>query len=216
MEIGIYKITNPKNKIYIGQSINIKVRWKNHSNLKKLKDQPKLYNSILKYGVENHKFEVVQYCNFSELNELERYYQELYNCIKNGLNCKLTDTTFKKGVFSEETRLKISKSLTGKKLTLEHKQSLSKAQTGLKRSAEAIAKSVNSRKGRKDSVETKKIKSKMQTRGKNSFAKITLNTETGIFYETALEAAESIGFTYNRFNHYINGRTKTKLPFIYV
>jgi len=216
MEIGIYKITNPKNKIYIGQSVNIKVRWKNHSNLKKLKDQPKLYNSIFKYGIENHKFEVVQYCSFDELNDLERYYQELYNCIENGLNCKLTDTTFKKGVFSEETKLKISKSLTGKKLSEQHKLSLSKAQTGLKRSPEAIAKSVTSRIGRKDNEQTKKLKSLNQSRGKNSFAKIVLNTETGIFYETAVEAAESIGFSYNKFNHYINGRTKIKLSFIYV
>ena len=216
MEMGIYKITNPKNKIYIGQSVNIKVRWKNHCNLKKLKDQTKLYNSILKYGIENHKFEVVQYCSFDELNNLERYYQELYNCIENGLNCKLTDTNFKKGIFSEETKLKISKSLTGKKLSEEHKLSLSKAQTGLKRSPESISKSIASRIGRKDNEQTKKLKSFNQSGGRNSFAKITLNTETGIFYETAKEAAESIGFSYNKFNHYINGRTKIKLPFIYV
>ena len=58
--------------------------------------------------------------------------------------------------------------------------------------------------------------SKIQTGGNNSFSKITLNIETGIFYETAKEAAESLGWTYNRFNHYINGRSKRRLPFIYV
>ena len=51
---------------------------------------------------------------------------------------------------------------------------------------------------------------------RESTSKIVLNTETGIFYDTAIEAAKSIGWTYNRFSHYINGRTKRKLPFIYV
>ena len=154
--IGIYKITSPNNKVYIGQSVNIEVRWKNHKNLSKSKDQPKLHNSILKYGIENHKFEVLQYCNIEDLNELERYYQDLFNCIENGLNCKLTDTETQRGLFSEETRLKISKALTGKKLSMEHRKSLSKAQTGLKRSPEAIFKSINSKKGRKDNDETRK------------------------------------------------------------
>lgn len=43
-----------------------------------------------------------------------------------------------------------------------------------------------------------------------------LNTESGIFYDTAKEAANSLGWEYNRFNHYINGRTKRKLPFIFI
>jgi group I intron endonuclease len=214
--IGIYKITNPKNKVYIGQSVNIMIRWSNHKDLKKSKSQPKLHNSILKYGIENHKFEIIQECLFEELNELERYYQEIYNCISNGLNCKLTDTKEKKAVFSEETKKKISKSLTGKKLTLEHRKSLSKAQTGLKRSPEAIKKSATSRTGLKQSDNFRKKMSEIQKGKNNSFAKIVLNIETGIFYDTAIEAAASIGWTYNRMNHYMNGRTKTKLPFIYV
>jgi group I intron endonuclease len=214
--IGIYKITNPKNKVYIGQSVNIIFRWKNHQNIKKSKDQPKLHNSILKYGIENHKFEIIQECLFDELNELERYYQELYNCIERGLNCKLTETSTKKAVFSNETKMKISKSLTGKKLSEEHKHSLSKAQTGLKRSKEAIEKSVKSRFGRKDNDYTRKIKSNMQKGKNNSFAKTLLNTQTGIFYETAIEAAESLGWPYGRLSHYLNGRLKNKTNLIYV
>lgn len=57
--IGIYKITSPTNKIYIGQSINIKGRWGSYRNLD-CKSQDKLYKSLKKHGPENHKFEIVQ------------------------------------------------------------------------------------------------------------------------------------------------------------
>lgn len=48
MLLGIYKITNPNNKIYIGQSINIKNRFYHYS-LYHCKTQTKLYNSFIKY-----------------------------------------------------------------------------------------------------------------------------------------------------------------------
>jgi hypothetical protein len=56
--VGIYKITSPKNKIYIGQSWNIFKRWKAYK-IYKGKGQPFLQNSFSKYGVENHKFEIL-------------------------------------------------------------------------------------------------------------------------------------------------------------
>lgn len=55
--IGIYKITSPSGKLYIGQSINIKRRFNYYKGLH-CKKQIKLYNSLLKHGFENHKCEV--------------------------------------------------------------------------------------------------------------------------------------------------------------
>ena len=235
--IGIYKITSPSNKVYIGQSVDIKKRFYNYKSLS-CKSQTIIYNSFKKYGVDNHQFDIVEECPIELLNERERYWQDYYNVIyKNGLNCLLTKTTDKSGKLSKETidkikenrkgipskfkdsksrNLKISKSLIGKKLSEEHKKSLSIAQTGLKRSPEAIKKSSDSRTGLKFGDDFKKKIRKRQTGKTNSCAKIVLNIETGIFYETAIEAAASIGWTYNRMNHYMNGRTKKKLPFIYV
>jgi group I intron endonuclease len=235
--IGIYKITNPIGKIYIGQSTDIykRIRSYRYSSTSK---QIKLHRSIVKYGLDNHIFEVIEECSIEELNNRERYWQEHYHVIgENGLNCNLQKSTDKSGKLSEETiekirknrkgivskyknpelrSYRISKSLTGKKLSDDHKRSLSIAQTGLKRSKEAIMKSVEKRRGIKfDDAFKEKIRIR-QTGSTNSFAKIALNIETGIFYETAKEAAESIGWTYNRFNHYINGRTKRKIPFVYV
>ena len=57
-QIGIYKITSPNNKIYIGQSVDIYKRWNYHKKLYS-NDSPKLYYSLKKYGSENHIFEIV-------------------------------------------------------------------------------------------------------------------------------------------------------------
>lgn len=111
--IGIYKITSPTNKIYIGQSINIEKRFSDYKRLKNVIEQPKLYNSLKKHGVDRHKFEVVLECEVSELNDKERYYQELFNCIKSGLNCNFVKSNDRSGALSDDTKLKISISKTG-------------------------------------------------------------------------------------------------------
>ena len=88
---GIYKITNPKGKVYIGKSINIKKRFYQYK--KSLgKGQTILNRSFLKYGIEKHTFEIVCLCDYEELNNLERYYQLLFSCIgENGLNIMLNN-----------------------------------------------------------------------------------------------------------------------------
>jgi len=109
MLTGIYKILSPNNKIYIGQSINIKKRFYNYS-LFHCKFQTKLYNSLKKYGVENHKFEILHLCNTDQLNKLERYYQELFEVHnKYGLNLRLTGINDKSGKLSFSTINKMKK-----------------------------------------------------------------------------------------------------------
>lgn len=125
--IGIYKITSPSGKVYIGQSVNIDRRIKEYK-LLKCKKQTKLYNSFLKYGFENHNIEVVCICSIDDLNEKERFFQDKYNCLKRGLNCYLTTTKDKSGVLSEETKLKISKGVRNP--SLETREKMSKSQTG--------------------------------------------------------------------------------------
>jgi len=86
---GIYKITNPKSKIYIGQAKDCNKR-KNHYQVGHCEKQIKLFNSIKKYGWENHKFEIIKRCNKDKLNDLEIYYIKLYNSFNThqGLNLK--------------------------------------------------------------------------------------------------------------------------------
>lgn len=136
--IGIYKITSPSGRVYIGQSVNIKKRFQDYKNLHNVKTQIKLYRSFLKYGVDNHTFEVVCLCELDDLNQLERYYHEKYRVITLGLNCLLTSTKKQKQVFSKETLKRRNKKVFrgelhpnwGKKLTEETKRKISDAQKG--------------------------------------------------------------------------------------
>ena len=121
---GIYKITSPTERVYIGQSVDIEDRWSDYRCLD-CKSQTALYNSLLKHGVENHKFEIVSLCYEEQLNEFERDFQEAYDVIKTGLNCFLTKTTDKSGKWSEEVKEKMRKSSIGKNHTEETKQKLS-------------------------------------------------------------------------------------------
>lgn len=103
--IGIYKITSPSNKIYVGSSNNINRRFSEYKSLN-CKGQTRLYNSFKKYRVENHIFEILEECHIKSLLIRERYYQEFYETIsKNGLNCKYVNTIDKLSKFSEETKL---------------------------------------------------------------------------------------------------------------
>lgn len=112
--IGIYKITSPIGKIYVGQSRNIRKRISRYKNLQ-CKDQIKLYRSIIKYGWDKHVFEILEKCLVEDLNKRERYYQDKYDVLSsNGLNLILTPTEDLIRVYSIETRNKQSLSHTGK------------------------------------------------------------------------------------------------------
>ena len=163
--IGIYKITSPTGRIYIGQSINIPHRWREYKNLE-CKSQTKLYRSFLKYGWVNHTFEIITECEISELNNLERYYQDLYNVLKAGLNCFLTKATDKSGKMCETVKKKIGDANRGeknhnygKKASAETKAKLSAVRKGIKRSAESIEKTRLANIGRKASEETRRKQS---------------------------------------------------------
>ena len=88
---GIYKITSPSGRVYIGQSEDISKRWGNYKNVNKSNvGQVKLANSFKKYGTKAHTFEIIEQCNFEDLDCRERYWQDFYDATNTGLNCVLT------------------------------------------------------------------------------------------------------------------------------
>lgn len=110
---GIYKITSPYNKVYIGQSWDL---FKRQNKYKKLscKGQIKLYASLLKYGYELHSFEVIhelpQDCTQDILDEYETLYWQLYkDCGVEMLNCKVPGKRGY-GKHDERTKQKMAKS----------------------------------------------------------------------------------------------------------
>lgn len=164
--IGIYKITSPSKKVYIGQSTDIKRRFEEYKRLE-CKSQTRLYRSLKKHGVEKHKFEIICQCSFEELNEMERFYQDAFCVInKQGLNCLLTKTTDRKMEVSDETKKKISKA--NKNPSIETIKRLSLSHIGKIASKETVLKMSIAKKG--------KIKS-LETREKMSIAMKKLMTE---------------------------------------
>jgi group I intron endonuclease len=127
MSIGIYKITNPKGQVYIGQSINIERRWKDYKRLAKRSAGRKILNSLKGYGVENHSFEIIEECLREQLHEKEYYWKKYYTSVENGLNCDYFDSSG--GPRSEETKRRISEGAKGKKRSEETKQKLRKPKT---------------------------------------------------------------------------------------
>lgn len=97
MTIGIYCITcNPTNKVYIGQSINIRSRKNQHLQdlLKNKHCNSYLQNAFNKYGRSNFSFTVFENCSKKELNEKEAYWINLKrsNESRYGFNLKEVST----------------------------------------------------------------------------------------------------------------------------
>ena len=130
---GIYRITSPSRKIYIGKGIDVyKTRWRNYKNLR-CKGQVRLYNSLIKYGFDAHIFEVIEECLVDILSDRERYYVDLYESTgKNGLNCMKPKSSDRNGEHSKETCDKISKGNKGKIRTEEQRKRYSEATKGEK------------------------------------------------------------------------------------
>lgn len=87
---GIYKITNQEtNQSYIGQSVDISKRWKDH--IKSALGASgsvsnKLYSSMQKYGINKFTFELLEECSRENLDSKEKYWIEIYQSNISGLN----------------------------------------------------------------------------------------------------------------------------------
>ena len=80
VKCGIYRILNNVNgKSYIGQSIDIYKRWKEHVlNAKSNRLNYALYSAMNKYGIDNFSFSILEECEPHKLSDKEIYYIELF------------------------------------------------------------------------------------------------------------------------------------------
>jgi group I intron endonuclease len=147
--IGIYKITSPSGKIYIGQTTNFTKRKNYYKNGAK-PYQVRIHNSLQKYGYDAHTIEFIEQCLVENLNERERYWQDFYDVIgENGLNCRLTETKDKSGFISDESKSKMSEARQNRILTDKEKYRLKSLFLGRKHTEETRLKMSESAKGRK-------------------------------------------------------------------
>lgn len=158
--IGIYKIQSPNNKIYIGQSWDIKRRWNDHKSTKAYKLR-KLNASFIKYGVDNHKFyllhELPKDINQNILNQYEQLYMDLYrNCNIELLNIKEGGNGY--GKHSEETKTIIKEKRKLQIYSDETRKKISNHFKTIKRNPEWVKKVAESNKNRIVSIETREKK----------------------------------------------------------
>lgn len=97
---GIYLIRNLKNnKIYIGQSVDIKRRWQEHLR----SGQPEKYSkkndrdskvpihlAMQKYGIENFQIQILELCDKTKLNEKEMYWIKVFNSNNKNIGYNIT------------------------------------------------------------------------------------------------------------------------------
>lgn len=136
---GVYRWTNKVNgKTYVGSSVLLSRRFLVYYNLIKIgKSNMLIAKALLKYGYSNFSLEILEYCEPEVLISREQYYLDLlkpeYNILTlagSSLGYKHSEETLaklklitnehRKGITfsqSEETKAKISKTMTGRKHT---------------------------------------------------------------------------------------------------
>ena len=80
--VGIYCIENTVyNKKYIGQSIHVHKRWKEHKNAlnRKAHENDYLQKSWDKYNAHSFAFYVLEECDEADLDDRESYYIQYFN-----------------------------------------------------------------------------------------------------------------------------------------
>jgi len=125
---GIYKIENLINgKAYVGQSVDIFRRWKNHSNFwEAKKNWSGIKYALHKHGLQNFRFIVLEECSKEDLNDKEIHWiKELNTQSPNGYN--MTAGGGGSLNASKQTRKKMSKAHIGKKVSDETKAKLAEA-----------------------------------------------------------------------------------------
>ena len=231
---GIYKITSPTGKIYIGQSKKFEERFSDYRR-GRCPQQRKLFNSFYKYGFINHTIEIIEICEIEDLDCQERYWQDFYD-VKDrevGLNCVLTACGDKK-----EERFP---SYKNEKLNKSKEKIEKKIDKRCRKLTEFERFKISVRRG-KESEEEKQnlldnfkegdLESRLRKNGHHLYKekrdkniplkrKIrhsvfpVLDTQSGVFYESLKEVCELYGLNYGTMKQRLNGRLKNKTPFIY-
>jgi group I intron endonuclease len=206
----IYKITSPTNKIYIGQSWDFIDRIKFYKRLH-CKLQTKIYNSLVKYGYDNHIIEIIhtlpEDIKQCYLDSYELLYWQLYkDCDFEMLNIREPG---RGGKLSEETKIKIKNKLKGRTLSENHKKKVTKALYGRTFSIETRKKIGDSNKGENNGMFGKT--------GKLSHSsKVVINTFTNQIFNSVKEAEEFYNMKKNTLAAKLNGRAKNNTMLKYI
>lgn len=187
----IYMITcNVTGKKYIGSTTMSLIKRFYYYQSLNCRTQKKLYNSFVKYGIENHTFEEIWQGDIQSMLQKECILGHFYDVLsyKEGLNLKLPDLNDKYSCISEETRKKMSLAKKDRKLTEEHKAKIRlKSQTeryclGRKHDKESILK----------------------------MSRKVICDKTGQIFDSVEQAAAFLGIKYSTLYTRLNGQNSNK------
>ena len=233
----IYKITSPSQRIYIGQSRDFEDRQRHYLKLK-CSNQPRLYNSLVKYGVENHRFEIVENCKFFEMNKQERYWQDYYEVLsRKGLNCILTETEelpriYHQSVLDNMRKAQLLKDTSGennpnwgntwndeqRKIASDRMHSPEYSRVGIKSSFETCMKISIAKMGYSHKPETiEKMKKVEKPKGADSpVAKAVFDTLFRKLYWCVEDAAIVFGIKPSTLASYLSGARRNPTTLVYL
>lgn len=214
----VYKHTAPNGKSYIGLTCQTLER-RARGGLG-YKECTAFYNAILKYGWDNIEHEVLESgLTFEEACERERYYISYFHSLTTECGYNLENGGRVNCRMSQETKDKISKTLTGRKgtpHTEESKRKLSEATRGKKsppRSEEYRKKLSESLKGRVFTEEhcrhISEGKKGTQAGKNNPRARKVRCVELDIVFDTIKEAGEFVKGSPKNIISVCAGRLKT-------
>ncbi|AEC22271.1 putative endonuclease (plasmid) [Pusillimonas sp. T7-7] len=143
---GIYLLVHrATGRSYVGQSSDIKTRWKSH---RTRKHSTHISLAIQKYGWDAFDARVLEICARELLNERESFWVDAIDCISpKGFNLRTGGQ--QAFLISEETRLKLSKALKGIPKSKDHAANVGLALKGKKQRPEVVSARAERQLGRK-------------------------------------------------------------------
>lgn len=204
-KMGIYQIVNlTDGKKYIGSSNNLYNRKAKHFSALRNNNHYNYYlqRAFNKHGEANFSFEVIEFVNtIEELLPREQYYIELYQvCDRDKGYNLIVDAT--RNILSDESREKISLANKGKTLSEETKLKMSLAKKGRIFSEETKQKMSLVKKGDKHPMYGK-------TGALNPASKKVICVETGVIYDSMLEASRVLNICFTSISKCCTGKLKT-------
>lgn len=214
----IYRYVSPSGKSYIGQTTHEKIR-REHWNTVGPYAGLKINRAREKYGINAFTYEVLErraYINKSaakqDLDALEIYYIGFYDSYNNGYNCTIGGESTLGYTHTDKTRIKMSESKKGNKLSIGTKDKIS-----------------NKLKGRILSKKWKnKIRASLKGKAKSQehITKISLSKSRGIVqydcngtylneYITINEASASTKISISAIYKCLSGKNRTSGGFIW-
>jgi group I intron endonuclease len=160
-QCGIYLLRNSLNgKVYVGQSVQIEIRFLQHKRSAKRGDKSHLYDAIRKYGDKAFTCEVLEECEPELFDEKESHWMLVHDCrnpergynfMPAGQNGRIMDAKMR-AILSEKSR--------GYKQTPEAIEKIRIAATGKTHTPETKAKISAANKGRKVKLESSQATAK--------------------------------------------------------